>query len=391
MIVRLLRQDWSRVVTWSLLWWLVAVGQFNKFLGPYVTLLVLPIIVALSLAYAGRLPGLGKWMRRFGDIEPRYTAIIAAGVAVLAFAILYPIANSHVLGQGTDRNDALDRAVAALLAGHNPYAERTYLGQPITELPGAFLLALPFHAMGTAALQNPFWLVVFFLRLFRWFPDSRNAATLSFLILINPGVMQDYVVGSDYLTDAIIVFLAADFALDAHDKRKSPATKAIALVFLALSLSIHPIYWIVVPILALHIRRQESLRSAMAFALAGCILLAAINLPFYLHDPASFGPLSVVAKAAWMPAAFWILPVLSLCSAFLVLGASPERTSLMAIIGVALAIMLVPPVFVTLAAKGFGYYSSYLLPVLLFLGLGWFPVAGFWGRDHSQRPAAALS
>jgi len=80
---------------------------------------------------------------------------------IAAFIVLYPVARSGLFGPGSDRDDALNVALQALLSGHYPYYAQTYLGNPPTPMPGALLLALPFFALGTSAWQNLFWLPVF--------------------------------------------------------------------------------------------------------------------------------------------------------------------------------------------------------------------------------------
>lgn len=78
---------------------------------------------------------------------------------VTAFAVLFPHFNSQLPGHGSDRDDALNTAIAAVLHGEYPYARTTYLGNPITPLPGA-LLALPFWLLGNSAFQAVAWLAV---------------------------------------------------------------------------------------------------------------------------------------------------------------------------------------------------------------------------------------
>jgi hypothetical protein len=79
-------------------------------------------------------------------------------LVVLAVTLfIYPKANIHTPMRGSDRDDALLDATSALLRGEFPYSRPTYLGNPITPLPGALLLAVPFVLAGNAALANALW------------------------------------------------------------------------------------------------------------------------------------------------------------------------------------------------------------------------------------------
>ena len=67
---------------------------------------------------------------------------------VVAFFVLYPVANTHAPGTGSDDDDALNLGALALLTGRFPYSQTTYLGNALHHLPGAFVLAVPFVILG---------------------------------------------------------------------------------------------------------------------------------------------------------------------------------------------------------------------------------------------------
>ena len=46
-------------------------------------------------------------------------------VVIALFVAVYPLANSHLPGHGSDRDDAINSAVSALLRGEYPYLRRT--------------------------------------------------------------------------------------------------------------------------------------------------------------------------------------------------------------------------------------------------------------------------
>ena len=69
----------------------------------------------------------------------------------------------HLPGKGSDADDALNLAVNELLHGRYPFYARTYLDNPVANLPGTIFLAVPFALLGNSAYQNFFWLMVFFI------------------------------------------------------------------------------------------------------------------------------------------------------------------------------------------------------------------------------------
>jgi hypothetical protein len=74
---------------------------------------------------------------------------------------VYEVVQSGRFGGGSDSDDALVTGVYELAAGRYPYYVKTYLGNPISPLPGALILAAPFVAVGCVALAHVFWLFVF--------------------------------------------------------------------------------------------------------------------------------------------------------------------------------------------------------------------------------------
>lgn len=104
----------------------------------------------------------------------RSTAIaLMVGIACLlaiVVGVVYPRLNQggHYPG-ASDRDEALNAAISALLDGRYPYTVRAFVqeshswvgqgGNPISAMPGELLMSMPFHLLGLTALQNVFWLL----------------------------------------------------------------------------------------------------------------------------------------------------------------------------------------------------------------------------------------
>jgi len=93
---------------------------------------------------------------------------------IFIFFIVYPLANSGILGKGSDRDEALNIAIEELMAGHYPYYAKTYLDHPISPLPGSLLLASPFAILGNSAYQNFFWLFLFLITTKFYFQSKKQ-------------------------------------------------------------------------------------------------------------------------------------------------------------------------------------------------------------------------
>src|SRR2546426_7380654 len=125
-----------------LLWLAPSLNSIQKYAG-HAGLLVLPL-VALSAMVA-----LTATARRHGPGLPKSWLVALCAAPLALFIVLYPMADSGLLGPGSDRDDALNVALQTLLVGHYPYGATTYLGNPPTPMPGALILALPFSFLET--------------------------------------------------------------------------------------------------------------------------------------------------------------------------------------------------------------------------------------------------
>src|SRR5713101_4647899 len=139
-----------------------------------------------------------QWSQRLSNRDLWWLVLLTSFLMVVAFLAIYPIANTHVPGAGSDDDDALNLGAMAILTGRSPYSRTTYLGNVLHHLPGAFVLAAPLVLLGTSALQNLCWLPLFFLAV-REETDTRTALQLAWVVLgLSPAVMHEIVTGTGY-------------------------------------------------------------------------------------------------------------------------------------------------------------------------------------------------
>jgi hypothetical protein len=266
-------------------------------IGPVSVLLLLPFVALVLLAICH---GLASWMRTWPPLSdmrrPTILGNYLLGLFLLvSFAVLYPVAHSGLFGPGSDRDDALQLACADLSAGRSPFSRLTYLGNPVTAMPGELFLALPFSLTGCVAVQNFFWMTGYWAVLVdatRRF--NRAMAMLWLLLLASPEVLREYVTGGDQGTAAIMVLCSVYVLLKLLVRHRWWWLGAAVL--LGLALSSRPIYLMLIPLFAVRLFAvAPPVRAALSLALVlGAFAL--VTLPFYLADPAGFTPLTVAGK-----------------------------------------------------------------------------------------------
>jgi hypothetical protein len=270
----------------------------------------------------------------------RYNLVNAAGrisaawlvafwaVMLIFYLAIYPISQWHIFGVGSDSEDALRIASTQLMQFHYPYYTHTYLGNPISPLPGAVLLAGPFQAVGRVSLQNVFWLAIFILFCIRLF--RHRATVLAFLIVMTFGTLvtlNNFLAGTDYTVNLWYVCAASLLFLKAHVENYSTWKRLAAGVLLGVTLSSRPVYpLILIPLLIAYLSQHKDLRCALLNMSIPLLVAAAITAPFYFYDSVHFSPLRLADKLEFLSpnnarAALVILPMIAIsiaCSGFFV-------------------------------------------------------------------------
>ena len=253
------------------------------------------------------LAGAGVALRSRIPVPPsrKARAWLAAATFALVLAIFfaaYPRANVHAPGMGSDDDDAHNAGAVALLHGETPYARRTYLGNQLHQLPGAFVLAAPFVLLGTSALQNLFWLATFFLVVARQTRDDAATLRLAWLVLLcSPTVLHQVVTGTAHLSNTIYVLLGLWWVTSERDGQHGRDgtggwRRDVAGAAWGVALASRANFLFLVPLAFGWLWRRDG-PSAAGRAVAIVLgTVALLTVPFYLAHPADFGPLEAANR-----------------------------------------------------------------------------------------------
>jgi len=250
----------------------------QKYGGTGGLLAYLAVLVLLTWFAAPAVPRLRAGLSDRGAIVVGVVALTA--VAVL-FAIAHPRADRQAATAGSDRDDAADVGAQLLLDGRYPYDGRTYLGQPISQLPGGLVLAAPFVALGASAYAAFFWLPVLVLLLRSRFREWRTPLLLALLALcLAPGLLREVVTGGDLVANGVAVLCAAWLVL----RTQRPVPALLAALLLGVVLSWRLSFALALPALFVALARLHGVRRVMTTAAVAGASFTAITLPFALHE-----------------------------------------------------------------------------------------------------------
>lgn len=278
---------------------LASVGTVQRYLGTgsvglylFAMALLVPLLVAR---------GLRMFLRYTSERMALRAALVTLLVLVVAFVVVYPLAQGDVFGGGSDRDEAATLGARNLLHLRFPYDGVTYLGNPISDLPGALLLAAPFALLGTSAYQNLVWLPAFFIVLGLHIRSSRLALAAAWVALIaSPSIVREFVTGGDLVPNAVYVLLSmlAVLSASAMPGRRGVWLALAAAGALGVALSSRANYLLVIPLLVSAVFQQHGRGAALRVAATSTAVAGALTLPFYLYDRAGFSPLRTENKFA---------------------------------------------------------------------------------------------
>lgn len=264
------------------------------------------------------------------------------------FAVIHPVSIRHTVTQGNDSEDALYRGAANLLHGRYPYYAKTYLGNPITPMPGALLLDLPFAAYSHAGVQNLVWLAIFFIFAAHFFKRRSTAVFFACLIIANAHTFTNLMTGADYPANCFYVCVTA-YCFMKYSVLAKGWRYWFSVVFLGLALSSRLSYLLIVPIvLAGYCARRDGYRLGLAKLAQPLIVTFIVTAPFYFYDSAHFSPLHVANFLSAMTPAhqrlvFFVLTGGAVCIASLSFFVEMRVERFFLLAGLAACMILLPP------------------------------------------------
>ena len=332
---------------------LPSLGLLQKYFG-LVGALVYTIVSLFALAWAAVLVYRRIW-RAIPDAWLTWLAGLTIMLLLLFVILSYPLANSGRFGGGSDNDEALIIAATELADGSYPYSQYTYLGNRISPMPGAVILALPFVFLGHVGLQNVFWVAIFLWLSGRLYHDRRQALLLlGTILLLSPVIARNLATGADYVANTLYVLAASVWAIEAASYRRDGGwLPFLTAIFLGVTLSSRANFLLLLPLVFAAIYQRSDLATAIRSSTLTLISFLAITLPFYLWNPAEFSPLITYSELAQfdsvLPAAGLFIPALAAASA---LGLSlRENRTTTSYLGHAAIVLAIPVLAGTLLAS----------------------------------------
>jgi hypothetical protein len=293
-------RELSPVVGWIALlfaFWLAgSILDISAYLPHHVPVFIGLGFLGISVVIVGL-----KWTQvRRGAKEPGWIWFVALwALTFILYMIIFPIEQRR-----PDRNDSYDALFASstqLMHHHFPYYVHSFLGAPITTMPGALFLALPFRMVGQLSFENLFWLGMFIWFATQFFHFRSTALAFVVVVLANAHTLVNLLAGADYPINWMYICISTVFFLNSAER--GPKWKlGISAIFLGVSLSSRPTYLIVLSplIVAYLVQRIGAMAALRRFALP-LLAMTVVTAPFHLYDPAHFSPFHITDRLVFLP------------------------------------------------------------------------------------------
>lgn len=288
--------------------------------------------------------------------KPAFMAIeIAVFTLLLALLlVVYPIADSPAPGRGSDTDNALEIATTELLNFRFPYYQKTYLGNPLTPMPGSLILAAPWVLAWRGALQGFVWLLLFYLALRQFiFRPAEALCLFAAALIFSPLILHQYVVGIDYCSNSLYLFTPLLLYLVLPQNAAwGKWLRRLCLAIAGLGLSSRANFVFILPVFFAAVALNSGRRTATGAVLLLLVIAAAVTCPFYFYDPAGFSPLHTSGKLDQfnevLPYAGKVIPLLTLLAALTSAWLLMRRGFSTRLFAAAFAFVLAVPVFLGL-------------------------------------------
>ncbi len=278
------------------------------------------VIVYIGVSFLSLLISYRYIVPKFFSIKGQpifWLVVITFSGILLAFCIFYPLADAGIIGGGGDRDDEQNIAIAEFLSGRYPYYLKGYQGLPITSLPGALLLAVPFTILGSSAYQNVFWLFILFFSVKSYWRDGRFALLVLWVFLLSPRFWQAWLTGDSFLANSVYILLSALLMIRTIPMPEtSSSIKIFASVLLGIGLSSRVNFLIILPLLFSFLVQHAGWKSAIQYITLTCVTFILITMPFYWYDPQGFSPIDTLSLAGTKQGSFLIAGILVLFLSF---------------------------------------------------------------------------
>jgi len=265
-----------------------------------------PIVLYLFIAFCLMLSIL--WvLSRMKKYLTSKTCLLGLLVMFVSMLVAYVVIHPHIDTDGfrlaginfgsSDADDAIDVAISECMEGRYPYYAKTFLGNPITPMPGALLLALPFYYFGDSAIQNIFWLAIFFTIIGVYHRSVLIPSILAlFVFCISPNVIYQVFQGGDYISNAIYVLTFCVLLLESVRLRRPFWHSMLWALLLGIGLSSRMNFGIIIPLVFFNLMKASSVKEAFILLAITFVSFCSITVPFFLYDPTGFSPLHTANK-----------------------------------------------------------------------------------------------
>lgn len=106
-----------------------------------------------------------------------------------------------------DRWSAMEVGIKSIINGEYPYTAIDHLGGTTSNLPGLFLIGLPFYFIGDVGLLQVFTFILMVFSLKYFYQNIKNQTLIIILFILSPAYLWENYVKSDLMSNIILAII----------------------------------------------------------------------------------------------------------------------------------------------------------------------------------------
>ncbi len=223
--------------------------------------------------------------------------ILFVGFGSQILLCLSDVAPANVL-YGGDRSSAIAVGISNILELKNPYYSKTVWGNPISILPGSFLVAFPFYFIGERIIFMNLVasvVLIFIVTKKYFYLEKPILLPLISFLLLNWIVLKEFLTKSDLFMNSVfltVLLIGLSKYVMAKKSRKSENTSVYEpkwfYVLPGIFFSLRLMFWILLPCILIYSFRSFDRRFFWKIIISNAVIMALIIVPFFLINPIHF-------------------------------------------------------------------------------------------------------
>lgn len=246
-----------------------------RYLNDWQSFLVALVYILLVLILVFKA---GNYLKKYSSLTKTSFWILGLGFFGISLII-----NLNIDGQNLniDRWSALEAGIKAILEGSYPYSAVDHLGGYTSNLPGLFIVGMPFYFLGDVGYLQSFTFLLTLILIFKKIASAEVRLIALLLFISSFWYVYEVVVKSDLISNTLLLILLSGWQFQSRFREMGFVTGLL----IALVLSTRLVYAIPLILYALKPFLAQGINEKLRFCFGVGVGLILLGILAFIHTP----------------------------------------------------------------------------------------------------------